>query len=51
MVAAVVGAGRATIQELRSVYTLEDLFDMYSIIVTDRYNEWLANERAKSQKR
>lgn len=48
-VAAVVGAGLATLHELDSVYGTEDLHDMLEIIAVRACNERLAAEAARSR--
>lgn len=50
MAAAVVASGKATLAELKTVYTLEELFQLAGIIVTDKYNEWRANKRANKNR-
>ena len=42
MVGAIIGEGSAKLHELRTVYTLEDAFDMYEVIDTRKFNEWLS---------
>jgi len=34
---------------LKTIYTVEDAFDLWEIIVTNRFNEYLAIEHSKSQ--
>lgn len=41
----------ATLHELATVYTLEDAYDLYEILAVTKYNEYLAIEDAKQQKR
>lgn len=41
------GSDRVTLHELRTVYTLEDAMDMWEVLVTNRFNEWLAYEEAR----
>lgn len=31
----------ATLQELRTIYTLEDALDMYEAYIIPKYNEWI----------
>ena len=50
LIGAVVAEGKATLNELRTVYDLEDLLDLYEVIVTGRYNEYLAMEQAKQNR-
>ncbi|CBW74463.1 unnamed protein product [Mycetohabitans rhizoxinica HKI 454] len=47
LVGAILSEGRATLQELRTVYTLEDAFILWESIAIPRYNEWLAAEHAR----
>lgn len=42
--------GQANLNELRTIYTLEDAFNMWEVIVVKRYNEHLAIEHAKAKK-
>jgi hypothetical protein len=48
-VAAIIADGKATLNELRTIYTLEDAFLMWEVIAISRYNEYLAVEHAKRQ--
>ena len=48
-VGAIISAGKASLNELRTIYTLEDAFDMWEIIAITKYNEYLAIEHAKRQ--
>ena len=50
-IAAIVADGKATLIELKTVYSLEDAFDLLEAIVVTRYNEYLAMEHAKKQNR
>lgn len=47
--ATIIAEGKATLNELRTVYTLEDSYAMWEVIVTTRYNEHLAYEHAKKK--
>lgn len=51
MVSSVVHKGRATLNELRTVYTLEDLYKLWEIDYVRIYNEWYENERRKEKAR
>jgi len=51
MVAQVIESGKATLLELRERYSLEDLYNMWEVTYTKKYNEWLAQERAKQSER
>lgn len=44
---AVIGEGKATLNELRTIYTLEDLFLMHEVIAVRMYNEHLAIKHAE----
>ena len=41
----------ATLYELKTVYSLEDAFDIWETIAVSRYNEYLAVKHAKSKAR
>ena len=40
--AALIGANLATLQELRTVYTLQDALQMFEVLVVQRANEYAA---------
>ena len=46
MMGQIIWARVATLDELKSIYSLEDAYLMYVAIYVPRQNEWLANERA-----
>jgi hypothetical protein len=46
-IGAIVADGKATLHELKTVYTLEDAFLMWEVIAVTRYNEHLAIEHSK----
>lgn len=46
MVAQVIQAGKATLRELRECYSMHDLFDMWEVVHTEKYNEWQRKESA-----
>jgi len=46
-VAAICGSRQATLKELKYEYTLEEALDLYEVVATQRYNEWLASEYQK----
>jgi hypothetical protein len=46
IIAAVISADRATLQELQTVYGLEDLWDLFEIHQVSQYNEHLAAKHA-----
>lgn len=47
---AIIADGKATLHELRTVYTLEDAFDMFEVIAVTRYNEHLAMQHAQKKR-
>lgn len=51
MVASVIHNGRATLDELRTVYHLEDLYRLWEIDYVPQYNQWYEGERAKEKAR
>lgn len=51
MVASVVHSGRATLNELRTIYHLEDLYRLWEIDYVPMYNEWYDMERRKEKDR
>ena len=51
MVASVVHSGRATLNELRSIYHLQDLYRLWEIDYVPMYNAWYDNERRKEKER
>ena len=48
-IAAIIADGKATLHELKTIYTLEDSFKLWEIIAVTKYNEYLAIEYAKKQ--
>ena len=46
-IGSIVASKQATLHELKTVYTLEDAYNLYEIIAVTRYNEYLAIEGAK----
>lgn len=36
----------ATLWELRTVYTLEELYQLWELAITDRFNEWSVSRQA-----
>ena len=40
-------SGSATLRELREYYSLEDLYNMWEIVYTAKYNKWKSIERAR----
>lgn len=51
LVAAVIHNGRATLNELRTIYSLEDLYRLWEIDYVPMYNEWYEGERRKEKDR
>ena len=51
MVASVVHSGRATLNELRTIYHLQDLYRLWEIDYGPLYNHWYDNERRKEKER
>ena len=49
-IAVIIAEGKATLQELRTIYSLEDAFTLWETIVVPRYNEYLAIEHAKKKR-
>ena len=51
MVASVVHSGRATLNELRTIYHLQDLYRLWEIDYVPLCNQWYDNERRKEKER
>lgn len=51
VIGAIVSEKQATLQELKTVYSLEDMYDMWEVIAVNRYNEAMAVEAAKKNDR
>ena len=51
MVASVMHSGRATLNELRTIYHLQDLYRLWEIDYVPIYNQWYDNERQKEKDR
>jgi len=49
MVAQVIQAGKATLRELRECYSMHDLFDMWEVVHTAKYNRWIAIDQQRKQ--
>ena len=47
LIGSIIAEGKATLNELRTIYTLEDAFLLWETIAIPRYNQWLANEQVK----
>ena len=37
--------GQATLNELDTVYGMEDLYDMLEVLSVDNHNKWVARQR------
>jgi hypothetical protein len=46
---AIISEGKATLHELRTIYTLEDAFILWETIAVPKFNEWLAAKAAKKE--
>ena len=51
VIAQVLESGKATLFELKTVYSMEDLFNMWEVTYTTIYNKWLAHERELQSQR
>jgi hypothetical protein len=49
-IAAVISAGKATLNECDSVYSVEDVYLMLEVIVIDAHNRRAADEWARRQR-
>lgn len=47
IVAQVLQSGKATLRELREVYSLEDMYNIWEVHYTGIYNRWLEAERER----
>jgi hypothetical protein len=45
----VVQSGKATLLELREKYSLEEMYNMWELNYTQKYNEWVAAERRRRE--
>ncbi|MBJ9336140.1 hypothetical protein L2109_07085 [Citrobacter portucalensis] len=48
-IGAIVAEGRATLYELKTVYSLEDAFTLWETNAVPRYNEYLATKHAQQK--
>lgn len=48
-IGAIISEGKATLQELKTIYSLEDAFLMWEVIAINRFNEWVAVQNAKKK--
>ncbi len=51
MAGVIIAEGKATLNELKTIYSIEDAFNLYEIIAVTRYNEFLAIEHSKKKHR
>lgn len=51
MMGSLVANKYATLHELKTVYTLEDAYNLYEILAVTRYNEFVAMESANQKGR
>ena len=49
LIGVLISTGKATLHELKTVYTLQDAYQLYEIAVIDYYNEQQAMERARER--
>jgi len=47
MVAQVLQSGQATLRELRECYSMEDMYNLWEVYYTKKYNEWQNAERVR----
>lgn len=47
IIGVVISEKMATLIELQTVYSYEDMEQMYEVICVNNYNEWLMTEEAK----
>jgi len=45
--AAIISNGKATLHELKTIYTIEDAYTLWEIIAVCKYNEFVAIENSK----
>ena len=41
-------SGKATLRELREIYSLEDMYNIWETVHTEAYNEWPRKENGAS---
>ena len=49
MVAQVIESGKASLRELREVYSLEDLYNLWEVTYTSKYNQWMREQRNRKE--
>lgn len=47
IVAQVLQSGKATLRELRECYSMHDLYDIWEVVHTEKYNRWVQIERER----
>lgn len=50
LVGCLIANGLATLNELRTIYSLEDAFDMYEAYIIPKFNEWKQIKIMESKK-
>lgn len=50
-IGAIISADKATLHELKTIYTLEDAMMMLEVIMVTRYNEYLSYKHSQSKMR
>lgn len=50
LIGTLVAARIATLNELRTIYSLEDAMDMYEAYIIPKFNEWKAMKQLESKK-
>ena len=50
-VSSIVHSGRATLNELRTIYSYEDMFRLWEIDYVPAYNSWYEGERRREKDR
>ena len=46
---AITTAGQATLNELKTIYSIQDALMMFEIVMVNRYNEYLALKHAEKE--
>lgn len=49
--AQVLQSGQATLRELRECYSMEDMYNIWEVFYTKKYNEWQSRERARLEEK
>jgi hypothetical protein len=45
----VLQSGQATLRELRECYSMEDMYNIWEVFYTKKYNEWNAAQMARNE--